>query len=89
MGAGFLGVEEAARHLGAEGMKGELPGLQNIPFDEAILSSLSRSHLLFPGSPLSILDLRRVAGGPFPIPEKRIGTMRCPSPWRRSSPAGT
>jgi hypothetical protein len=57
MGKNFLGIEEASQHFGVSFGK-ELVRFDEIPFPETVLTECKDTHILFPGFPLTILDVR-------------------------------
>jgi hypothetical protein len=58
MGNNFLGVEDLIKHFGVSLTDDEVSALREIPFTEAQLLECKDTHVLFPGYPLSILDIR-------------------------------
>lgn len=56
MGKNFLGIEEASKHFGVSFRK-ELARFDEIPFPETMLPACKDTHILFPGFPLTILDI--------------------------------
>jgi len=58
MGSNFLGVEDVIKHLGISFTDDELSALRDIPFPESVLTECKDTHILFPGYPLTILDIR-------------------------------
>jgi len=59
MGKGFLGLNDAQQHFGIVFDDDQLQKLAEIPFDEATLQACRDTHSLFPGFPLSVLDIRQ------------------------------
>lgn len=58
MGTSYLGPEDAMKHFGVTFTDKELVQLREIPFTEAELEACKKTHVLFVGYPLSILDIR-------------------------------
>jgi len=58
MGNNFLGVEDAIKHFGISITDDEASALRDIPFPESVLRECKDTHILFPGYPLSISDIR-------------------------------
>lgn len=61
MGENYLGPEDAMKHFGVSFTDKELVQLREIPFTEAELEACKKTHILFAGYPLSILDIRNKA----------------------------
>jgi len=58
MGNSFLGVEDAIKHFDIPFTDDEVSALRDIPFPEFVLKECKDTHILFPGYPLTILDIR-------------------------------
>ncbi|MEK7639953.1 MAG: hypothetical protein AAB424_02360 [Patescibacteria group bacterium] len=58
MGSNFLGVEDIIKHFGISLTDDEVSLLRDIRFTEAQLQECKDTHVLFPGYPLSILEIR-------------------------------
>ncbi|PIS41015.1 MAG: hypothetical protein COT26_00320 [Candidatus Kerfeldbacteria bacterium CG08_land_8_20_14_0_20_43_14] len=58
MGSNFLGVEDVIKHFGISLTDDEVSALWDIPFPESVLQERKNTHILFPGYPLTILDIR-------------------------------
>jgi hypothetical protein len=70
MAANFLGFADVVRHFNARFTEEQLVALADVPFDEAMLRACKDSHILFPGFPITILQLRsRMPRGAFRIYE--------------------
>jgi len=66
MGGNFLGLEDVIKHFGASFSDDELKALAEIPFDEKTLRGCHKTHVLFPGYPLSVLEVRsKIPRGTF------------------------
>jgi hypothetical protein len=61
MGENYLGPEDAMKHFGVSYTDKELIQLREIPFTEAELEACKKTHILFAGYSLSILDIRNKA----------------------------
>ncbi len=59
MGRGFAGVEEVIQHLGVQFLDTQLAQLANVPFSETTLLECQKTHILTPGYPISIHELRQ------------------------------
>ncbi len=59
MGPGFVGVETVAQHLNVRFLDNQLERLSSIPFSENTLLECQKTHILAPGYPLSIRELRQ------------------------------
>ena len=59
MGRSFVGVEEVAQHLGIRFLDDQLRHLAKVPFSENTLNKCRETHVLAPGYPLSIRELRQ------------------------------
>lgn len=57
MGENFLGIEEVSQHFGVSFGK-KLVKFDEIPFPKTVLTECKDTHILFPGFPLTILDVR-------------------------------
>lgn len=58
MGKNFLGIEEVEQRFGVRFSEKELAQLAEIPWSEQELLERKDTHILFPGYPLTILDIR-------------------------------
>ena len=59
MGRSFVGVEEVAQHLSIRFRDDQLGHLAKVPFSENTLNQCRETHVLAPGYPLSIRELRQ------------------------------
>lgn len=59
MGKNFLGIEDVQRHFGVQFSPEELAGLAEVSFPEHALVDCEATHILFPGYPLTILDVHQ------------------------------
>ncbi len=59
MGRNFLGVKAVTQHFGVRFLPDQVEGLAEVPFSEETLQECEGTHILFPGYPLSILEMRR------------------------------
>lgn len=57
MGKNMLGLEDVMKHFGVTFSMEQLPQMVEIPFSDAILQEYQDTHVLFPGYPLTILDI--------------------------------
>jgi hypothetical protein len=58
MGRNFIGIGEVMQHFGARYTDGWLAHLATIPFYEGTLEEYKHTHVLFPGYPYTIQDIR-------------------------------
>jgi len=58
MGKNFLGVPDAIRHFGVHLAAEQEKALSEVAFPENVLRECAKTHILFPGFPLTILDVR-------------------------------
>lgn len=59
MGSNFYHLSDAARHLGVTYSEEQQVELAEIPYSVATLEACRDTHILFPGYPLNILNLRK------------------------------
>ncbi len=57
MGTNFHGTEEVHRHLGTEYSPCEMDMLREVPFSEATLQECRENYILFPGSPMTVMQV--------------------------------
>jgi hypothetical protein len=58
MGRNFIGIGMVMRHFGVRLSDSELAAMATIPFSHKVLEACKDTHLLFPGYPFTILDVR-------------------------------
>src|SRR3989344_4004711 len=58
MGENFIGLEEVEKHLDIAFSKKDAEKLAEIPWSEETLEEVKHTHILVPGYPLSILQIR-------------------------------
>lgn len=58
MGKNFLGISDAVRHFGVQVSPEQAKALAEITFPENVLQECAKTHILFPGFPLTILEVR-------------------------------
>jgi hypothetical protein len=66
MGTNFLGIEDVIKHFSVSFTDDEMAALRDIPFTEAELLECKDTHVLFPGYPLSILEIQ------YRVPSNRL-----------------
>lgn len=54
----MLGIEDVTKHLKITFSREQLVQLGEVPFTEAVLQECKDTHILFPGYPLTILEIR-------------------------------
>jgi hypothetical protein len=65
MGENYLGPEDVMKHFNVSFTDIELAQLREIPFTESTLEACKKTHILFAGYPLSILEIRGKAKNLF------------------------
>src|SRR5260370_37341621 len=65
-------LNDVIKNFRNEAIQAERQALATVPFTNETLIECSRTHILFPGFPLTILDLRERAPGVVPFTKKGI-----------------
>lgn len=61
MGRNFFGIQEAIKHFGVIPTEQQLKMLEEIPFDDKLLESCKKTHILIAVFGLSIIKIREIA----------------------------
>jgi hypothetical protein len=59
MGRNFLGIEDVQKRFDVTYTPEQLASLEQVPFTAEVLEECKDTHILFPGYPITILDIRQ------------------------------